>query len=221
MYKPDGEGEKKHWLYSPKISGAIAAAMLIVFLLLSFTIDIAKPGVIEKTFEESSAEIDFNALLEKQKLLKTISQQRPDLLKLLNQITESGQNNQNDQRGRGRSMMMGSGGIQLDSFHFKRGQKITITGQASDNEELYAFQDNLLSNPDISEVVPTVSQNNRSTTNTRSGTTTTNNRNTRSVATNRGGMNRGGSRGSGGINGGLKFNITFNYKKFTTTNTKK
>ena len=215
IYKPDGEGEKKHWLYSPKISGAIAAAMLILFVLIFFTIDIAKPGVIEKTFEESSSEIDFNILLEKQKLLKTISQQRPDLLKLLNQITESGQNNQDNQRGRGRSMM-GMSGIQLDSFHFKRGQKITITGQASDNDELYAFQDNLLSNPDIRDVVPTVTVNSRSNTTTnRSSTSTTNNRNGRST-TARGGMNRGNSRGQGGVTGGIKFNITFNYKNFTT-----
>lgn len=209
MYKPDGEGEKKHWLYSPKISGSIAAAMLILFVLVFFTIDIAKPGVIEKTFDESSSEIDFNVLLEKQTLLKTISKQRPDLLKLLSQITESGQSNQDGQRGRGRSTM-GMNGIQLDSFHFKKGNKITITGQASGNDELYAFQDNLLSNPDITDVVPTISQNTRSAvSNNRGGTRTTNNR---------GGMNRTNTRGQGGFPGGLTFNITFNYKNFTTTN---
>ena len=226
-YKPDGEGEKKHWLYSPKISGAIAAAILIIFVLVSFTIDIAKPGVIENTFEESSSEIDFNALLEKQKLLKTISQQRPDLLKLLSQITESGQNNQDDQRGgRGRSMM-GMNGIQLDSFHYKRGQKITITGQASDNNELYAFQDNLEKNPDISNVEPSIT-NTRSptnsrvgtgTTNSRTGASTANNRTGRTTTNNRGGMNRGSSGGPGGSAGGLKFNMTFDYKNFTTANT--
>ncbi len=223
MYKPDGEGEKKHWLYSPKISGAIAAAVLILFILVIFTIDIAKPGVIENTFENSSSEVDFNVLLEKQKLLKTISQQRPDLLKLLSQITESGQGNQDGQRGRGRSMM-GTNGIQLDSFHFKRGQKITITGQASDNDELYAFQDNLENNPDISDSAWTVSQNtrsavsnNRSSTNTRSGTTTTNSRSGRSAVNTRGGMNRSNSRGQGGFPGGLQFTITFNYRNFTTT----
>jgi len=217
MYKPDGEGEQKHWIYSPKISGAIAAAVLVLFILVFSIVDIAKPGVIKRTFEESSTDVDFDVLLEKQNLLKTISQQRPDLLKLLSQITESGQNNPDDPRGRGRPMMMGMNGIQLDSFHYKRNQKITITGQASDNDELYAFQDNLASNTDISNIVPTITVNTRSTTtNSRVGTSTVNNRNARSTVNNRGGMNRGNSRSPGGLAGGLKFNITFDYKKFTT-----
>ena len=123
-------------------------------------------------------------------------------------------------------MMMGLNGIQLDSFHYKRNQKITITGQVADNDELYAFQDNLASNPDIRNIVPNITVNTRSTTtnsrvgtnttNNRGGTSAVNNRNARSAVNNRGGMNRGNSRSPGGVAGGLKFNITFDYKTFTT-----
>jgi hypothetical protein len=210
MYKSDGEGEKKHWLYSPKITGSIAAAMLFLTILVFFAIDIAKPGVIEKSFKESSSETDISVLIEHQKLLKTIAQQRPDLLALLNDITKSGQINSQGPRG-----PMGMSGIQLDSFHFKKGQRISITGQASGNEQLYSFQDNLLSIREIRDVDISISQNTtRSVTNARSSINSRNGGNPRSSSNSR---SSGNSRNPGGFGAGsLKFNINFNYKNFTS-----
>ena len=48
LYKPFGEEAKKHWLYSPKIAGAIAAVTLILFLGICYAIDLAKPSSISK-----------------------------------------------------------------------------------------------------------------------------------------------------------------------------
>lgn len=68
-------------------------------------------------------------------LIENIAKQRPDLLQLLSDIN-SGE----------------SRGIQLDNFYFRKGQPITIGGEAQSNDQLYDFQKYLLSKNGISDV---------------------------------------------------------------------
>ncbi len=135
IYRPTLKKEKKHWIYTPKITCGIAAAMLVLFIVISSAIDLASPGRIEKHLKASVSDADLNSLMQRQKLIKSVAQQRPDLLELLGQINASGEK-----------------GIKLESFHFKKGQPVTITGEASGNEQLYKFEKNLQDRKNIKSV---------------------------------------------------------------------
>jgi hypothetical protein len=136
IYRPTLKKEKKHWIYSPKIACGIAAAMLVLFIVIFSVVEIASPGAIEKHLKTSASEADLNSLMQRQKLIKSVAQQRPDLLELLGQINASGD----------------SKVIKLESFHFKKGQPVTITGEASGNEQLYKFEKNLQDRKNINKV---------------------------------------------------------------------
>ncbi len=135
IYSSTSTKEKKHWLYSPKIACGIAATMLVLFIVVYCVVAIASPGAIEKHLKASASEADLNSLMQRQKLIKSVAQQRPDLLELLGQINASGES-----------------GIKLESFHFKKGQPVTITGEASGNEQLYKFEKNLQDRKNINSV---------------------------------------------------------------------
>jgi len=181
LYRPAGEQKEKYWLYSPKVVYTIAAVMLVLFVIVSYVIDVASPGAIEKRLRASGSEADINMLAERQKVIKTVASQRPEMLDLLSEINESGQR-----------------GIKLESFHFKKGQRVTITGQAPGNDQLYRFEKSLEDRRDIKEVKMTSTQNTRSTSNANG---------------NRGPDNSRGGRGD--RNRGLKFTMTFHYKNVT------
>jgi len=200
LYSPSRQKVKKHWLYSPKITGAIAAAMLVLFVVVSYAVDVASPGAIEKRLMASGSQSDIDLLMQRQKLIKTVASQRPDLLDLLNEVNESGDR-----------------GIKLESFYFKKGQLVTITGQASNNDQLYKFQESLQERTDIKDVKMTASQN----------TSSTRSSSARGPSSDRGPISAEGpsaegpssaggpssARGAGGR--GLKFSITFHYRNFT------
>jgi len=135
LYHPAWKEEKKHWLYSPKVTCAIAVVMLVLLVILSYAVDVASPGAIEKRLSASGSEADINLLMQRQKLIKVVAQQRPDLLDLLGQVTASGDS-----------------GIKLENFHFKKGQPVTINGQASNNDQLYKFEKSLQDRSSIKNV---------------------------------------------------------------------
>jgi hypothetical protein len=135
IYKPTLQKEKVYWVYSPKIAGGIAAAMLVLFIAVYCVVGIASPVVIENHLKASASDADLNSLMQRQKLIKSVAQQRPDLLELLGQINASGEK-----------------GIKLESFHFKKGQRVTITGEAPGNEQLYKFEKNLQDRKNINNV---------------------------------------------------------------------
>ena len=135
IYKPTSQKEKKHWIYTPKITCGIAAAMLVLFLIIFSVVEIARPRAVEKRLNATASNADLNSLLQRQTLILSIAQQRPDLLDLLGQINASGEN-----------------GIKLESFHFKKGQPVTITGEAPGNEQLYKFEKNLQDRKNIKSV---------------------------------------------------------------------
>jgi hypothetical protein len=135
IYRPTSKKEKVYWVYSPKIAGGIAAAMLVLFIAVYCVVGIASPIAIEKHLKASASDADLNSLMQRQKLIKSVAQQRPDLLELLGQINASGES-----------------GIKLENFHFKKGQPITITGEAPGNEQLYKFEKNLQDRKNINNV---------------------------------------------------------------------
>jgi hypothetical protein len=135
LYSPSGREVKRHWLYSPQIAGAIAAAMLVLLVIVSYAVDVASPGAIEERLRTSGSEADINQLMQRQKLIKTVATQRPDLLDLLSEVNASGDK-----------------GIKLASFNFKKGQRVSISGQAPGNEQLYKFEKSLEDKKSIRDV---------------------------------------------------------------------
>ncbi|MBN2588843.1 MAG: hypothetical protein JXA96_03195 [Sedimentisphaerales bacterium] len=216
IYKPFGEEKEKHWLYSPKITGSIAAAILIIFLGVVYAIDVTKPNKIHDIIEQVAPNTDISTLVEQQKVLKSIQQQRIDILQLISQLSTNPTTNETQTTGRGRGQM-NVGRIQLDSFDFRMGRVITITGQASDHETLYNFEDQLKKIPGIMNVSWTQSAANRSSSSNPSRATT----NTRATAssrtsrttTNNNRSSMGGISGFGGES--VRFSMEFNYGNFT------
>jgi len=131
LYEPTGTKRKDYGLHSLKIAGAIAAVLLTVLAIVSYGLDVAT----EKRLSQLTAEAGFKELVQRQTLLKTVAQQRPDLLQLLSDVSSG------DSRG-----------ITLDSFYFKKGQPITISGQVQENDQLYDFQKSLLSKKGVTDV---------------------------------------------------------------------
>ncbi|MHC4605199.1 MAG: PilN domain-containing protein [Planctomycetota bacterium] len=136
LYNPAGERKKKHLLYSPKAACAIAAVMLAALVIVAYAVDVAGRDAIEKRLKASASEINVNQLMQRQKLIKTVARERPDLLQLLNEINT-----------------LDSGGIMLDSFDFKKARPVTISGQAPGTDQLYKFQAALLSKNGITKVI--------------------------------------------------------------------
>lgn len=135
LYSASGKEQKKHWLYSLKAASAIALAVLALLIVVSYAVDLASPGAMEKHFRTSGSDADINMLIRRQKIIKTVAQERPDLLDLLGQVSASGDS-----------------GIKLESFHFKKGQPVSISGQASNNEQLYRFEKSLQDRRNIKDV---------------------------------------------------------------------
>lgn len=127
-----GMAKKRSALYSPKVAGVITAIMLAVLVAVSYAVDVAD----EKRLGKLEAEAGFKELMQRQTLIKAVARQRPDLLQLLSEIN-SGDNK----------------GIVLDSFHFKKGQLLTIRGRAQSAEQIYEFQKSLLGKSGIKKVV--------------------------------------------------------------------
>jgi hypothetical protein len=130
LYDPSGM-KKRSSLYSLKIAAVIAAALLTVLVMVSYGLDVAE----NKRLSRLVAQPDFKGLFEQQALIENIARQRPDLLQLLSDIN-SGENR----------------GIQLDNFYFRKGQPVTIGGEAQSNDQLYDFQKYLLSKKGITDV---------------------------------------------------------------------
>jgi hypothetical protein len=122
IYSPAQEAKKSWLLSSPKVAAVIAAVMLAVLVAVLYASDVAS----ERRLSRLGANADFQSLLQRQKLMKAVASERPDLLELLSQISSAE-----------------SSGIMLDSFYFKKGQLVSITGQAQGADQLYKFEKSL------------------------------------------------------------------------------
>ena len=145
LYSPTQKIIRRHWLYSIKAACAIASIMLVLLVIVSYAVDIAGPNSIEKRLDASVSDVDMDLLLKRQQLIKTVARERPDLLDLLKIVNESG--------GRG---------ITLTSFYFKKGQPVSISGEASSNDELSRYEKNLQNNKGIEKVNYTANTNAKS-----------------------------------------------------------
>jgi hypothetical protein len=131
VYKPAAAEEKRSILYSPKVTIAIAGVMLAVLVIVSYALDVKS----EKHLGSLQAQAGFGEAMQRQSLIKAVARQRPDLLELLSEIN-SGENK----------------GMLLDNLHFKKGQPVTIRGQAPGNDQLYEFEENLLTKKGVKNV---------------------------------------------------------------------
>ncbi len=107
---------------SVALAGAAAAVMLIALLVTAYATDLASA----RRWDGLVRQPEFQAALQQQALLRTVAKHRPDILELLIEIN-AGQND----------------GIVLDSMLFKKGQMVTLAGQAGNMEQMWKFQANL------------------------------------------------------------------------------
>ncbi|MHC4160487.1 MAG: hypothetical protein ACYSSO_15595, partial [Planctomycetota bacterium] len=89
LYYSPGEAKSKHRLSSTKAAFAIAAVMLILLVIVSYAVDVVSPRAIEKRLNGTGRGSVVQQLNDRQKLIKSVASQRPDLLELLNQIHTS------------------------------------------------------------------------------------------------------------------------------------
>jgi hypothetical protein len=113
------------------LAGAVAAVVLIALLVTMYFTDVASA----QRWSELASRPDFETLRQQQTMLRTVARYRPDLLQLLVDIN-AGKND----------------GVALDAFHFKKGQLVTIAGQAGSMEQLWAFEKNLRGHKDFKEI---------------------------------------------------------------------
>ncbi len=138
VYQPAADKpKKKSWLTSLKVTLSLASVMLLGLLVTSYVLDLKSPEVIRERIEASTSEMDttLDALVERQNLIKTVARERPDMLALLNLVNGSGEK-----------------GVLLNSLNFKKGQKVTITGQVQNSDQLYTFQEKLREHKDLANV---------------------------------------------------------------------
>jgi hypothetical protein len=107
---------------SVALAGVAAAVMLAVLLVTAYLTDVASA----KRWDGLVKQPEFQASVQQQALIKTVARHRPDMLELLTLIN-AGQND----------------GIVLDTLHFKKGQTVSVTGQADNMEQMWKFQANL------------------------------------------------------------------------------
>jgi len=138
LYAPAGPGEASKGAGSLRRPCVITAAMVVLFLLVSYTVDKASLAQLRKHMYAPSGNPDgtnAGVLIEQQKMRKMVAAQRPDMLDLLGKISES------------------SGeGIMLDVITFKKRQAVTIGGSCKSYDQLYEFQKKLGEQSGIKEV---------------------------------------------------------------------
>jgi hypothetical protein len=145
LYNPILKVVKKHWLYSSTASFVIACIMLVLLVVVSYSVDIAGPSSIERRIDESISDVDMNQLVKRQQLIRTVARERPDLLDLLKLVNDSGER-----------------GIKLTGLNFKKGQPVSVTGEASSNDQLSRFEKSLQKTKGIDQVNYTANTNTKS-----------------------------------------------------------
>jgi len=145
LYNPIKKAAGKHWLYSTRVVYAIASIMLALLVIVTYAVDIAGPNSIERRLDASISDVDMDLLVKRQQLIKTMARERPNLLDLLKMVNESGER-----------------GIKLTSLSFKKGQPVSISGEASSNDQLSRYEKNLQNTKGIEKVNYTANTNTKS-----------------------------------------------------------
>lgn len=113
------------------LAGAVAVGVLIALLVTVYLTDVAAA----RRWTEVVNRPEFEAARRHQALLKTVARYRPDMLELLATISAGK-----------------SDGIVLDTLHFKKGQTVTITGQAGNIDQMWAYEKSLREQKDLANV---------------------------------------------------------------------
>lgn len=120
---------------STRLAGALAAIMLVALVIAAYAVDVATEAHLSKLVGRPK----FEQARQRQTLLKAVARHRPDILQLLGDL------NAED-----------SAGVVLDTFRFKKGQPVTLMGQADNEEQMWKFQEHLRHRKGIEEVeIPT------------------------------------------------------------------
>ncbi|MBW8035798.1 MAG: PilN domain-containing protein [Planctomycetes bacterium] len=127
LSEPKTKKKEKNPLTSLIVSLAIFTALLMAALYISTQLNIRYLASYENK--------DVDQLIKMQKVRKYVAAQRPDLLDLLTEISKDAPK-----------------GMMIDSFSFKKGQPVTISGNAAKGEEVLKFQEFLGGKKDISNV---------------------------------------------------------------------
>jgi len=134
LYEPSGGKHEKPWFSSLAMAVATAVAVLVVFALVSYAVDKAKPGAIDKRIKAVLADSEMKELLDRQGLRQAIAAQRPDVLQIIKLVSEIGQ-----------------GGIKLDGVDFKKGQLASVSGTSPGYDQIYKFEKDLNANKYIKD----------------------------------------------------------------------
>ena len=188
------------------MAGAIACVMLLALAIVCYSLDMKSPKSIMQRLEASTSEAktDLDTLVQRQRLIKMVARERPDMLALLKLVNDCGER-----------------GVVLDSVFFKKDQKVSVMGQVQSNEQLYKFQENL----DKHKAVTSVDRTNSARVTSKSSGRSSGGPSARPSGPpapggrpgeSPGGPSAGGSRGKGGT----KFTITFQYKNFSKKSTR-
>jgi hypothetical protein len=113
------------------LAAALAVVMLVALVVAWYAVDMA----LARRLKAQVADPNFEAARQHQALLKTVARHRPDALQLLLDVN-AGQND----------------GIVLDSIHFRKGQAVTVTGQADNMEQMWKYEGNLREQKGIKDV---------------------------------------------------------------------
>ena len=145
LYTPVQKVVRKRWLYSMKVTCAIAAVMLVLLAIVSYAVDITGPKSIEKRLNSAISDVDMDLLVKRHQMIRTIARERPDLLELLKIVSESGER-----------------GIKLTSLNFKKGQPVSVSGEVSSNDQLSRYEKKLQETKGIDNVNYTANVNTKS-----------------------------------------------------------
>jgi len=117
--------EKKRRVPSLKVTGPLAAVMLVVFFVIYGTIATARLTQKEKLLQ-TDPNINVRELEYEQAIKRYIALQRVDLLELLQTITECGPKD-----------------VMMDGFHYQKGQPVSVTAHTKNQDRIFDFREAL------------------------------------------------------------------------------
>jgi len=135
LYQGETPARKTSCIPPLKISLTAALILLATYLLVSYRHDVISLARMQNIMKGSETASGINTIIESQKLRQSIARNRPDILELLSEVTDSGNE-----------------GIMIDSFYFKKGQRVKINGHAKKTDQLQKFQQNLQERKCLSDV---------------------------------------------------------------------
>ena len=117
------EGETKRRLPSLKVTGPLAAVMLIVFCIVYGTITTARLEGRLESLKITDPNVNVEELEREQAIKKYIAPGRVDLLELLQTITTCGPKE-----------------VMMDGIHYQKGQPVSVTAHTKNQDRIFDFR---------------------------------------------------------------------------------